>query len=499
MTDTAGVFARYPASSRDEAVGLDGALRPGYRPVARALAELGNAGVAGVVAEIAGERAARGVVLGSFVDGRLEERPFPLCPVPRIVPAADWAILARGAEQRTRALNAFTDDVYRPGRRRRTDPEREPEIVRAGRVPARVVTASPGYRPGAVGLAWPGQQRIAVAGLDLLQGPDGWVVLKDDLRVPSGIGYAISNRDSAAAALPGLYRAQSAAGVADPYRAVDVLRAALVEAAPPRCEGPPQLGLLTDGRHDPAWFEHRLLAQEMGIPLLTPDLLWPTPTGGVAAQLDGERLPVHVLYRRFDDAELAAHLTPSGAPVGVLLGEAVRSGTLALANVPGNGVADGAATYPYVPEMIRFYLGEAPVLPSVPTWVLADADDHAAVAERLHELVVKPVGGYGGAGVVFGPLCSAAELAQLQAEVAATPHRFVVQEPVEVTTVPTVVDGQLVPRRTDLRVFAVAGATTRVLPAPLTRVTLTGGSSPVGSGRGDGSKDTWVLTGPPAA
>ena len=493
MTDTAGVFARYPGSPTDEAVGPDGALRPGYEPIARVLDELGGVGLAAVVGEIARERRTRGVVFGCFVDGRLEERPFPLCPVPRVVPAADWDHLARGVEQRTRALNAFLADVYRPAGRRRTDSDREPEVVRAGVLPPWIVSASPGHRPGAVGLAWAGQQRITVSGLDLLQGPDGWVVLEDNLRVPSGIGYAISNRDSSRAALPQLYSATEAAGLADPHEAVDVLRAALVDAAPPGCDGPPQLGLLTDGRHNSAWFEHRLLAEAMGIPIVTPDTLWPTPGGGVAVQVEGERVPVHVLYRRFDEAELAGHLTPTGTPVDVLLGEAVRVGQLALANVPGNGVADDKATYRYVPEMIRFYLGEEPVLATVPTWLLADDADRAEVRDRLHELVVKPVDGYGGQGVVFGPLCSAAELAELHAEVGAAPYRFIAQEPVDFTTVPTVVDGLVAPRHADLRVFAVAGTSTRALPAPLSRVALTEGSRLVNSSQGGGSKDTWVL------
>ncbi len=493
MTDTAGLFARYPGSATDEAVDPDGHVRPGYEPVAQVLDELGPAGLAAVAVDIARERRARRVVFGSYVDGRFEERPFPLCPVPRMIPAADWAQLSAGVEQRTRALNAFLDDVYRPAGRRRTDPDRDPEVVRAGVVPSWIVAASPGLRPGAVGMAWVGQQRITVSGLDLLRGPDGWVVLEDNLRVPSGIGYAISNRDSARAALPQLHADPRAAGLADPHDAVGLLRAALVDAAPPRCDGPPRLGVLTDGPHNTAWFEHRLLAEALGIPVVTPDTLWPTPSGGVAVQVEGDRVPVHVLYRRFDEADLAGHLTPTGTPVDVLLGEAVRAGQLALANVPGNGVADDKATYRYVPEMIRFYLDEEPLLAAVPTWLLADEADHAAVRDRLHELVIKPVDGYGGQGVVFGPQCSAAELAELQAEVAATPHRFVAQEPVDFTTVPTVVDGMVVPRHADLRVFAVAGVTTRALPAPLTRVALTEGSLLVNSSRGGGSKDTWVL------
>jgi len=493
MTPGTGVFARYPGSAGDEAVAPDGSVRPAYRPVAEVLDGLGGIGLTAVVGAVAQERRIRGVVFGSFVDGRLQERPFPLCPVPRVLSAEDWAHLSAGVEQRTRALNAFLADVYRPAGRRRTDADQQPEVVRAGVVPGWIVSASPGYRPAAVALAAAGQQRITVAGLDLLQGPAGWVVLEDNLRVPSGIGYALTNRDSGRAALPQLYRGAEAAGLVDPAESVALLRAALADAAPAGCTGVPQLGLLTDGPHNSAWFEHRLLAEAMGVPVVTPDTLWPTATGGVAVQVDGERLPVDVLYRRFDEADLAAHLTPSGTPVDVLLGEAVRAGKLALANVPGNGVADDKATYRYVPDMIRFYLDEEPVLATVPTWLLAEQGDLAEVRDRLHELVVKPVDGYGGQGVVFGPLCSAAELAALRAEVLAAPHRFVAQEPVDFTTVPTVVDGMVVPRHADLRVFAVAGRTTEALPSPLTRVALTEGSLLVNSSQGGGSKDTWVL------
>ncbi|WP_138733440.1 circularly permuted type 2 ATP-grasp protein [Modestobacter excelsi] len=493
MTSGPGVFARYPASASDEAVTTDGSVRPGYAPVARVLDRLGGVGLAAVVGAVAQERRMRGVVFGSYVDGRLEERPFPLCPVPRLLSAADWAHLSAGVEQRTRALNAFLADVYRPAGRRRTDEDKQPEVVRAGVVPDWVVSASPGYRPDAVSSAAAGQQRITVSGMDLLLGPGGWVVLEDNLRVPSGIGYALTNRDSGRAALPQLYAEAEAAGLVDPAESVALLHAALADAAPAGCAGVPQLGLLTDGPHNSAWFEHQLLAEAMGIPVVTPDVLWPTAAGGVAVQRDGERVPVDVLYRRFDEADLAAHLTPSGASVGALLAGAVRGGRLAVANVPGNGVADDKATYRYVDAMIRFYLAEEPVLSCVPTWLLAEEVDLAEVRDRLHELVVKPVDGYGGQGVVFGPLCSAAELAELQAEVLAAPHRFVAQQPVDFSTVPTVVDGMVVPRHADLRVFAVAGSSTRALPAPLTRVALTEGSMLVNSSQGGGSKDTWVL------
>jgi uncharacterized circularly permuted ATP-grasp superfamily protein len=219
--------------------------------------------------------------------------------------------------------------------------------------------------------------------------------------------------------------------------------------------------------------------------------LWPRVDGGLAVSVGGEHRPVDVLYRRFDDGLMGAFRVPIGTPLESLLTEAVRAGRLGLANVPGNGLADDAATYAWVPAMIRFYLGEEPLLASVPTWVLADEQQWAEVRDRLHELVVKPVAGYGGKGAVFGPACSTAELASLQAEVAAAPYRFVAQEPVESSTMPTLVDGALVPRHVDLRVFSVAGAAgaTHTLPVPLTRVAPDEGATQTGGA----TKDTWLL------
>jgi uncharacterized circularly permuted ATP-grasp superfamily protein len=201
-------------------------------------------------------------------------------------------------------------------------------------------------------------------------------------------------------------------------------------------------------------------------------------------------VPVDVLYRRFDDAALGAYRVPMGQPLDWVLAEAVRAGRLGLANVPGNGVADDVTTYAFVPAMIRFYLAEEPLLESVPTWVLADPEQWAQVRDRLHELVVEPAEGYGGSGgAVVGPTASAARLAQLSAEVAAAPHRFVAREPVEPSTVPVLVDGGLQPGTVDLRVFSAAGPEPRALPAPLTRVAAAG----TVPGRGDGTKDTWLL------
>jgi uncharacterized circularly permuted ATP-grasp superfamily protein len=228
------------------------------------------------------------------------------------------------------------------------------------------------------------------------------------------------------------------------------------------------------------------------VPLVRAGDLWPRVDGGVEAVVDEGRYAIDVLYRRFDDGLLAAFRTPTGQPLDGLLTEAVRAGRLGLANVPGNELADDVATYAWVPALIRHFLGEEPLLGTVPTWVLADEAQWAEVRDRLHELVVQPVAGYGGRGAVVGPSCSSAELALLQAEVASAPYRFVAREPVLPTTLPTVVDGALQPRPVDLRVVSVAGpgGTATALPAPLTRVA---DDPEPGDRWSGGSKDTWVV------
>jgi uncharacterized circularly permuted ATP-grasp superfamily protein len=481
------LLAGYPASPADEAVGPDGRLRDGYALLGPVLDELGATGLTDVATAMAGERAARGVAVAAWADGRQTVRPFPMDPVPRLVPAAGWARIAAGVEQRHRALNAFLADAYRAAGRRRGDTDRAPQVVRAGVLPEWAVAHSPGRDPGAVEQAWPGQPRATVAGADVLRTASGeWVVTADHLRAPAGLGYALAGRDSARAVAP------QRVGVADPYDAVPLLRAGLAAAAPPMCTGTPRIAVLTAGESDNAWFEHRLLADALGVPLVTAGDLWPRMDGGVEAAIDGDRWPLDVLYRRFDEGLLAAFRTPTGQPLDVLLTGAVRVGRLGLANVPGNELADDAAAYAWVPELIRFYLGEEPLLGSVPTWVLADEGQWRQVRDRLHELVVTPVAGYGGRGAVVGPSCSVAELALLQAEVSAAPYRFIAQEPVQPTTVPTLADGRLEPRHVDLRVLSVAGPGdgATALPAPLTRVVDAAQPASWWSG---GTKDTWLL------
>ena len=413
------LFAGYPACPADEAVCPDGGVRHAYEPLAPALARLGTSGLTAAAQVMAAERAERGVAVATWADGRQTVRPLPLDPIPRLVTAADWAVVAAGVEQRHRALNAFLAEAYRAAGRRRNDADRAPQVVRAGVLPEWAVAHSPGRDPDAVGQAWPGQPRATVAAADVLRTADGsWVVAKDHLRVPAGLGYALANRQSLRAGLPGLF---ADLRPVDPFDAVPLLRAGLEAAAPPSVSGTPRIAVLTSGESDNAWFEHQLLADALGVPLVRAADVWPRMDGGIEVTVGGERLPIDVFYRRFDDGLLGAFRTPIGTPLGSLLTDAVRAGRLGLANVPGNGLADDVATYAWVPAMIRHYLGEEPLLASVPTWVLADEAQWAEVRDRLHELVIRPVAGYGGRGAVFGPSCSAAELASLQAEVAAAP------------------------------------------------------------------------------
>lgn len=483
----------YPGSTVDEAVEPGGRLRAGYAPLGRLLQRLGTSALADAAAALAAERDRRGVRVTAWSDGRQVPQPFPQDPLPRVVPAAEWQPIAAGVEQRHRALTAFLADAYRAAGRRRSDPDRDPEIVRAGALPRWAVAHSPGRTPEAVGLAWHGQPRAAVAAADVVRTADGaWVVVRDHLRAPDGLGHALLDRQAVRAAAPALC---PDAGVVDPASAVPLLRAALAAAAPPSCAGEPSLALLSAGESDPTFAEHGVLAEALGVPLVRTGDVWPRIDGGIEVQVGSERVPVDVLYRRFDDAALGAYRVPMGQPLDRVLAEAVRAGRLGIANVPGNGVADDVTTYAFVPALIRFYLAEEPLLGSVPTWVLADPDQWAQVGDRLHELVVEPVEGYGGSGggVVVGPLAPPARLAQLYAEVAAAPHRFVARELVEPSTVPVLCNGALEPRHVDLRVFSAAAPEPRALVAPLTRVAAEAGSTTTAPTAGGGTKDTWLL------
>lgn len=409
-----------------------------------------------------------------------EERPFPLDLVPRVIPADDWAVLESGVVQRVRALEAFLADVYGAGR-----------ILADGVVPRRLVTTSEHFSRPAAHINPANSVRVHVAGIDVVRGADGrFVVLEDNLRVPSGISYVVENRRTMASVFPELFTSQRVRPVAD-YGAR--LYEALRRSAPPGVVDPTVV-VLTPGIHNSAYFEHTFLARQMGVELVEGRDLVCRDNVVRMRTTEGERR-VDVVYRRVDDDFLdPLHFRPDsvlGCP-GLL--NAARAGTVTIANAVGNGVADDKAVYPYVADMIEYYLDERPVLGTVPTYRLDRPDERAEALGRMDELVWKPVGASGGYGLLIGPHSSDGELAGLRGEVEADPRGWIAQEVVLLSTSPTQIGERIEPRHVDLRPFAVNdGERVWVAPGGLTRVALPKGSLVVNSSQGGGSKDTWVL------
>ncbi|HET9061342.1 MAG TPA: circularly permuted type 2 ATP-grasp protein [Acidimicrobiales bacterium] len=410
-----------------------------------------------------------------------EQRPFPLDLVPRVVPAAEWEVVERGVVQRVKALEAFLADIYGPG-----------QVFADGVIPRHLVLSSSHFHREAAHLVPPNGARIQVAGIDLVRDELGqYRVLEDNLRTPSGISYVIENRRAMTHVFPELFASYRVQAVAD-YPAY--LLAALRSAAPDRAGSAPTVAVLTPGVHNPAYFEHSFLARQMGVALVEGrDLVC---RGGVVFMrtTSGEER-VDVIYRRVDDEYLdPVHFRPDsliGCP-GLL--NAARAGSVTLANAVGNGVADDKAIYPWVPHLVRYYLGEEPVLANVDTYLLEDPDIRDYVLERLDQLVLKPVDGSGGYGLVIGPKATGEELARLEASVRSNPRGWIAQRVVQLSTSPTYTDEGFEPRHVDLRPFAVNdGNKVWVVPGGLTRVALPRGSLVVNSSQGGGSKDTWVL------
>ncbi len=464
----------YRPDGFDEVVDSHGVVRAPYRALMRTLDRLGPAALAERADARGAEQVLRGVVFR--VSGEDAARPFPFDLVPRIVSATDWARLQTGLAQRVRALEAFLHDAYG-----------EQAAVADGVVPAWAVRDAPGMR--AAGYAVSADAvRATVTGIDLVRDADGsWFVLEDNLRVPSGVAYALEGRRLTCSVLPELTPPGEIMGM-DGVPAL--LHEALVAAAPARMTGEPTVAVLTDGSDNSAHFEHALLAEEMGVALVEPsDLL---VEDGIVHHLDrGRRRRLDVLYRRFDEEDLETAVGADGQPLGAALIGAVRAGTLSLANAPGNGVADDKVLYAYVPQLISYYLGEQPLLDDVRTYVCGDPEQCAYVLDHLDELVVKPADGYGGDGVLIGPRADPTELAAARTRILADPRRWIGQELVRLSTHPTWHDGRLQPCSVDLRAFVYLGEQAVVAPAALTRVAPVG-SLIVNSSRGGGSKDTWL-------
>ena len=412
-----------------------------------------------------------------------EERPFPLDLVPRVIAADEWAVVERGVAQRVRALELFLADVYGAG-----------ECFEAGIIPRRLVHSSSQFHREAVGIIPPNGVRVHVSGIDLIRDEHGtFRVLEDNLRTPSGISYVVENRRAMSQVFPELFASHRVLPVAGyPARLLEALRA----AAPGGVEDPTVV-VLTPGMYNAAYFEHSFLARQMGVELVEGRDLVCRNNVVRMRTTTGERR-VHVIYRRIDDEFLDPVHFRADSALGVAgLVNAARAGEVTIANAVGNGVADDKHVYSYAPDLIRYYLGEEPVLPNVHTYRLDDRDVRDAALARLDQLVLKPVDASGGYGLVIGPQASDEQLAKLRAAILANPRAWIAQEVVQLSTSPTEIDGRFQPRHIDLRPFAVNdGSRVWVVPGGLTRVALPKGSLVVNSSQGGGSKDTWVLADP---
>lgn len=476
------IFGGYNSSSDvysmafDEMFDAHGAVRGPYK---------------GIYAELApsdaSELKARAEALGrAFLDQGItfslsgQERPFPLDLVPRVISAAEWSRLERGIIQRVKALEMYLDDIYG-----------DQEILNDDIIPRRLITSCEHFHRQAMGIVPPNGVRIHVAGIDLIRDEKGnFRVLEDNLRSPSGVSYVMENRRTMARVFPNLFATHRVRAV-DDY-ASHLLRALRNSAA--TNEADPTVVVLTPGVYNSAYFEHSLLARQMGVELVEGRDLFCRDNQVYMRTTDGE-VQVDVIYRRIDDAFLDPLQFRADSVLGVAgLVNAARAGNVVISSAIGNGVGDDKLVYTYVPTMIEYYLGEKPLLANVETYRCWLDDEREEVLDRIDELVLKPVEGSGGYGIVFGPEASDKELATMAKKIHEDPRSWIAQPMMELSTVPTQIGNTLAPRYVDLRPFAVNdGEEVWVLPGGLTRVALVEGSRVVNSSQGGGSKDTWVL------
>jgi len=460
----------------DEMFNHDGSVRAPYRHLHDAIAPTAAADLSARSEAL--DRAYMDQGITFSLSGK--ERPFPLDIVPRVISASEWSRLQRGIVQRVQALEAFLADVYN-----------DAQIVRDGVLPRRLVTTCEHFHRAAAGLNPPNGVRIHVAGIDLVRDEEGtFRVLEDNLRNPSGVSYVMENRRTMARVFPDLFAQHRVRPVGD--YASHLLRALRAAAAANVAD--PTVVVLTPGVHNSAYFEHSLLARLMGVELVEGRDMFCRDNVVYLRTTEGER-QVDVIYRRIDDEFLdPVHYRPDSVLgiAGVL--NAARAGNVVVANAVGNGVGDDKLVYTYVPEMVKYYLNEKPLLPNVDTFRCWLPDEFDHVMAHLDELVVKPVEGSGGYGIVFGPEATKKELDTLRRKVRAHRRGWIAQPVVQLSTVPAKVEDRLAPRHVDLRPFAVNdGKEIFVLPGGLTRVALPEGSLVVNSSQGGGSKDTWVL------
>ncbi len=421
-----------------------------------------------------------GITFAVYGEGGDPDRLIPFDMFPRVFSGAEWSRLERGIKQRARALNAFLVDVYGRG-----------EIVRAGRIPARLVYHNEAYEKSVAGFVPPKGVYSHIVGIDLVRtGPDEFFVLEDNCRTPSGVSYMLENREIMMRMFPDLFRENRIEPV-DSYP--EKLRRTLASVAPAKCDREPTVVILTPGSFNSAYYEHSFLADLMGVELVEGQDLFVDGAFVYMRTTEGPRR-VDVIYRRIDDAFIDPLCFRPDSVLGIPgLMDVYRSGGVSICSAPGAGVADDKAVYTYVPEMIRFYLGEEPILQNVPTWQCGKADDLGHVLDKLPELVVKEVHGSGGYGMLVGPRCTRAEIEAFRAKIVENPGNYIAQPTLALSTVPTFVEAGIAPRHVDLRPYCLVGERIELVPGGLTRVALKDGSLVVNSSQGGGVKDTWVL------
>jgi uncharacterized circularly permuted ATP-grasp superfamily protein len=454
-----------------------------HRPVAKVVERLGQLGRSDFrsrqkLADTTFMRS--GVTFSVYTAGGDTERIFPFDLIPRVVSAREWADVERGLEQRIRALNLFLTDVYG-----------EQRILDEGVLPRDLVLGSRAFRREVQGIRPPGGVYVHIAGIDLIRDSAGrFTVLEDNVRTPSGVSYVLENREMMKKVFPYVFRDCAVAPI-EMYPTK--LREAMAEVAPGGAADGPHMVLLTPGPFNSAYFEHSFLARRIGCELVQGSDLFVEDDRVYAKTTHGPK-PVDVIYRRVDDDFLDPKVFREDSMLGVPgLFAAYARGNVALVNAIGNGVADDKGIYPYVPDMVRFYLSEEPILPQVRTYICDRAEDRRYVTEHIDELVVKAVNEAGGYGMLVGPAATRRERAEFRERVERDGRNYIAQPLVELSGCPTWTRKGVEPRRVDLRPYVVTGKRSWVLPGGLTRVALRKGSYVVNSSQGGGSKDTWVV------
>ncbi len=418
-----------------------------------------------------------GITFSVYGDEGGTERLIPSDVVPRIISSEEWAKLEKGLAQRVKAINRFLHDIYH-----------DQDILKAGKIPPEQIYSNDQFQVAMVGIDLPNQTYAHIVGVDIVRHSDGeYYVLEDNLRVPSGVSYMLSNRKMMMRLFPDLFRRYA-------VRPVEHYPALLLQTLQAAADvSNPTVVLLTPGRFNSAYFEHTFLAQQMGIELVEGQDLF-VQDGFVYMRTTSGPEKVDVIYRRLDDHFLDPLTFRQDSMLGVPgLLSSYRLGRVVIANAIGTGVADDKSIYPYVPEMIRFYLDEEPILKNVPTFMCRKPDELKHVLAHLPELVVKEVHGAGGYGMLVGPTSSKAEIEAFRRVLKANPSNYIAQPTLALSSCPTFVAEGIAPRHIDLRPFVLVGKDIRMVPGGLTRVALRKGSLVVNSSQGGGTKDTWVV------